>query len=498
MVRRCPVVGFLTGLVLCSAAALAPSAEPDEKPATRPPDASAVARRVWVVMEAVLRQHVEPPPRQEMLLSGARTLLKAAGVAVPPDLSRRVSELTTEEQMTAFVRDLWDQAATAKAPAAAEREATLLRGLLAGVPGRPHLMSARDIKVMEQLDGNRYVGIGIQISLHKETGLAQINVAFPHAPARRAGIQPGDLIVEVDGVPATGGVGRVVQLLRGEDGTDVSVIVRQPDAKEQRTYTMTRGLVPFETAVGHRRVSEDDWSFRVADDGPVAYIRLASIRASTLHELRRLERRLQKEGCRALVLDLRFCVGGHLPSAAMVADGLLDGGVLWRVRDGQNRVKEYKADRDCLFRGWPMAVLINYALDGLGSELVAAALQDNGRAKLVGGPPRPQTAYVKTLVTLPDGHGTLSLATGVVERAAPPSEQAEPQNEDETRGPILGVRPDYDVKMTPDQYQAVLTWLRDNEKPETAAKLGPQPPADPQLTKALDLLRAALKTAKAL
>jgi carboxyl-terminal processing protease len=511
MVRRCPVALALAGLVLCGLAAAAPSEEP-AKPAERQPDASTVARHAWAVMDQVLRQHVEPPPRQQMLLSGARVLFKAAGVPTSTYLSRHVSDLATEEQVTDFVRHLWDRVATAKAPAAAEREAVFLSGLLAGVPGRPRLLTAQDLKVMEQLDGNRYVGIGIQISMHKETGLSQIIFPFPGGPARKAGMKAGDLILEVDGAPATGGIARVVQMLRGEDGTDVTVAVRQPDAEEPRTYTMTRGIVPFQTAVGYRRASEEDWSFRPAGDEPVAYVRLSSLRASTLHELRRLEARLQKEGNRALVLDLRFCVGGHMPSAAMVADGLLDGGVMWRVRDGQDRVKEYKADRDCLFRGWPVVVLVNYALDGLGGELVAAALQDNGRAKLVGEAPRPQEAYVKTLVTLPDGLGTVDMRTAVVERAprpearpperpsgppVPPPLPLLPPGADEVFGPTLGVRPDCEVKMTAGQYTDLRTWQQANEMPERAAKLGPQPPADPQLDKALDLLRAALKTPKA-
>jgi hypothetical protein len=100
-------------------------------------------------------------------------------------------------------------------------------------------------------------------------------------------------------------------------------------------------------------------------------------------------------------------------------------------------------------------------------------------------------------VTLPEGLGTLALPTAVVERAAPPRVESGPQDSDPVAWPTLALRPDYEVNMTAEQYQALAAWQRDNEMPERAAKLGPQPPADPQLDKALDLLRAALKPAKA-
>jgi carboxyl-terminal processing protease len=489
MVCRILAAVCLTGFVLCGVAAPAAALEPPP----RTPDAATVARHVWVLTEEVLKQHVEPPARQQMVLSGARALLKSAGVPAPADLGHRVSGLTTEEQYTAFVRDIWGQSDRGKARAA-RREEAFLAGLLASVPGRPHLVPAEELRVMEQLEGNRYVGTGIQIGVHKETQLTQILLAFPGGPARRAGARTGDLILEVDGVPATGGVGSVVRQIRGPEGTDVTLLVRQPDSTERRKLPMIRGVVPFETVVGHRRVSEESWKYRVEDDLPVAYIRLVSLRASTLHELRRLEPQLQKDGCRALVLDLRSCVGDQLPSAAMVADGLLESGVLWRVRDGHNHVREYKADRDCLFRGLPMLVLTNDLMRSLGADLLAAALQDNGRAKVVGGRTLPRVAYLTSLVTLPDGLGTLSLPTARIERCGPRRAPGESQEQIEAEADTWIVRPDYEVKMSSEQSTALGTWQRQNENAEQAAKLGPQAPEDPQLAKALNLLRTTLKT----
>src|SRR5207302_11171707 len=89
---------------------------------------------------------------------------------------------------------------------------------------------------------------------------------------------------------------------------------------------------------------------------PIAYIHVSSLRTSTLQELRQLEPKLRSQRFRALVLDLRFSSGdGMVRNAALFADGLLDGGLMWSSRGIDEKArKEYRADRECLFRDWPL------------------------------------------------------------------------------------------------------------------------------------------------
>jgi carboxyl-terminal processing protease len=437
---------------------------------------AAIARRAWVVTETVLDHDVAPPTRQEMLLGGIRSLLRGAGATPPADLSRRVSTITSEQQFAALLQEFWPQTAKDTDP-----ETSLLRGLVQPVPGGG-LLTADERKVEEQVINNRYVGTGIQIRLHPQSGLTQIVTTFPGGPARKAGVRDNDLIVAVNGVDLHGArIRRVVDLIRGDEGTEVTLTVRQPDAKEPRVLKMIRSVVPFDTAIGLRRVSEENWDFHADASVPIAYIRLTSLRASTLQELRRLEGRLKKEGFRALVLDLRFGQGGEVHHAALVADGLLDGGVMWRVRDAAGRVKEYRADRDCLFRDWPIAVLVNDA-SGKNVGLLAAALQDNGRAPLIGEPLQFK-GFVSSLVPLPDG-GAVELRTGRAERARHPG-AAERRDDGEV------VQPDHVVRMDTSHRQRVFSWKSDQERGATPAEA--QTPADPQLAKALEVLRAALQ-----
>jgi carboxyl-terminal processing protease len=311
---------------------------------------------------------------------------------------------------------------------------------------------------------------------------AQIMVAMRNGAARKVGIKPNDLIMSVEGKDTKGvAIPKIVEWLRDEEGTKVTVVVKQPGAEESRTYTMTRAVVPFDSLAGYRRASEAAWDYRPNQDDPVAYVRVDALRISTLQELRQLEPQLRAKGFRALVLDLRFSSGdGMVRNAAILADGLLDGGVMWTTRgaDEQSR-KEYRADRECLFRDWPLAVLINDTLDRQHA-LVAAALQDNRRAVLVGEPTK-NDGYVNSMVTLPDGKHGLIFRVGILERAA--KERGWP------------VKPDHDVRMTAKEREPLTEW---NRKQEIADEpTGGNPPADPQLAKAVELLHDALKKAPA-
>src|SRR5262249_1019457 len=146
----------------------------------------------------VLDKHVASCTRQEMLLGGVRRLLEAAGRQPPADLSRRVSALTTQEQFAALLQEVWptDGAKRAKPE---ELERRFLEGLPAAVPGKPPLITPAALKLEEQIAGNRYVGIGIQLRISAEKHFPQLVDSFRSGPARRAGMKAGDLIVEVDG-----------------------------------------------------------------------------------------------------------------------------------------------------------------------------------------------------------------------------------------------------------------------------------------------------------
>ncbi len=455
--------------------------------------AEEAARKVWAVTDLVLDKHFAAPSRQEMLLAALRSV--AAPGPSKADLSRKVSEVVTPDQFAALLRECWP--VTKQGVPADEKSLSefLAREVLRAVSGSPGLVPADQHKVMEQLNQNRYVGTGIQIRWNAKEELAEIVVLFPGGPAHKAGARAGDLIVEVDGVSvAKMPLGKVVDLLRGEEGSAVTVAVRQAGSTEKRLLRMTRGVVPIPTLAGYKRLGEEAWDYRAENDTPVAYVRVLRLTSSAVHELRQLERRLLADGYKALILDLRFTTGADLSQGVMTADSLLDGGLICRVRDREGRVKEYQADRDCLFRGWPMAVLIGPGTRGPGPETLAGALRDRRRAVLLGEATSGDLYAVATFA-LPHDLGYVSLRTGIVERSPQaPAKPVPPDPEVPGRHPEIGIRPDHVVATGDQLRQAIAVWQVAQERPNPSEK--EKPPADPVLRRAVEHLREVLKTAK--
>jgi carboxyl-terminal processing protease len=465
--------------MLCLSLLLAPGAiawaGPDDAPARKGPSATAaamppgLAKRAQDITEAVLKSHLDPPTRQEMLLNGIRQLDRAAGTPLPAGLSRKVSSLTTPEQFAALLTEVWP-ARPAKAVSGAVLEEALVEGLLAAVPGGAQWMSAKEHRVQEQLAGNRYVGVHIQVRYDDKEKRTIIQAIVPGGPADRAGAKTEDRFESIDGVDVRSKtIGEVVDRLRGESGTDVVVQVRQPGAKEPRTLRMTRGPLFLPTVSGLSKRSSGEWDFRTDASGAVAYLRVRDISASTPHELRKQAEVLRIQGFRALVLDLRGVSSTAAHPAVLLADELLERGRIGRITQADGE-RTYDATPGSLFPDWPLALLVDEGTAG-AAEWFAAALQDNRRAVLVGSPTTGSQrvrerflvpafeANVRSIVPVGEGGegGFVSLVVGRFlrsdgrELAAFPSEVSPTESPVESMGLGTGkggVKPDHTVART--------------------------------------------------
>ena len=242
---RMASIGLVTfSLAACAGVALADGPQsPRTTAPTAPVPAPAMppdlARHVQEVTDTVLEHHIDPPARQQMILSGIKALYRAAGVPVPLGLGRRVSAVTTPEQLAALLEEVWPKS-TAKSVAAKELEEALLEGLLAAVPGGAELMTAKESKVAEQMAGNRYVGIHIALGMDDKEKRPTMSERH-RGRARRSGRGQGraTCIEEVDGVDTKGMKLRdVVDRLRGDEGTDVTD--QGPAARRRRSPGRSR------------------------------------------------------------------------------------------------------------------------------------------------------------------------------------------------------------------------------------------------------------------
>ncbi len=220
---------------------------------------------------------------------------------------------------------------------------------------------------------------GIGATIAQQDNYVVIVRPLPGTPAERAGIQPGDVILEVDGESAEGwSVEKAVLRIRGRTGTTVELLVRHSDGSEE--------LIPItrdEILVASVGTAPPGGVLKDSDDNEVtdlAYIRISTFTARTPTELRQA---IEAAGdVKGLVLDVRSNPGGLLVETAQVADMFLDGGTILVQVDREGNEQVFDAQPGT-FSDLPIAILQD-EFSASGSELLAAALQENGRAIVVG------------------------------------------------------------------------------------------------------------------
>jgi C-terminal peptidase prc len=358
-----------------------------------------------------------------------------------------------------------------------------------------------------QLRG-RYSGVGIHI--RRDAVRDGLLVASPikGSPALEAGIQAGDLIVGIkrkvdpNGKPLTADAPRefstrgmktedAIKIILGEPGTPITLVVEREGKTEPLEFEIKRNWVSLETVFGVKRKPNNDWTFYVDEDYKIAYIHLSQFTQNTLPTLRRAVDELKKSGMKGLVLDLRNNPGGFLTSAVGISELFVGKEKIVTVKPRVGRTRPYSGDRSGE-TGFPMAVLVN-GNSASASEIVAAALQDHGRAVIVGEKSYGKGSVQDVLDFGPTG-GEIKLT---IARYYPPSDR----NIDKLAADNDPAITDWGVK--PDKgFEVVTSREERNELGEYLRSLDviPQPKQekpykDKQLDKALDYLRDQIKAA---
>jgi carboxyl-terminal processing protease len=219
--------------------------------------------------------------------------------------------------------------------------------------------------------GARLSGVGIAVTQVKQ-GL-RVATVYKHTPAREAGIRPGELITGVNGQSIAGkDVDAVTNQIRGPAGTDVTLTVADLNGKS-RDVTLTRREVEVPQVAGH---------IEEVGGTKLGYVRLAGFFPGAHGELRKEVEQLYSQGAQGLVLDLRGNGGGLLTEAVLVSSIFVPDGTIVSTHGRTQRNRTFDATGDSLSRH-PMVVLIN-GDTASASEIVTAALEQSGIAKVVG------------------------------------------------------------------------------------------------------------------
>jgi carboxyl-terminal processing protease len=228
-------------------------------------------------------------------------------------------------------------------------------------------------RLNEVTTGN-YAGVGIQVDVRD--GWLVVIAPMPGSPAERAGIQPGDRIVEIDGRSAKGWtLEEATNAFRGRPGTRLSLRVERPGLAAPLPYTLERAPL-HQSAV--RRVA-------MLPNG-VGYIDLKAFSDSTTREVTRSVNALLAKGMKSLILDMRSNPGGLLDQGLSVADLFLGRGQ--RIANLRGRSQLNREYNDTTAQSWPGLPLVLLVDDRSASatEIVAGALQDHDRALIIGEP----------------------------------------------------------------------------------------------------------------
>ena len=371
--RRCPRMIFAWMIAAYPAAQAAPPVETSSTARKAP---AGLAARVWEITDLVLDHHIDPPMRQEMIVVSLKRVYNAAGLPIPAGLARRVSAISGPEELAPVLDEAWSRLPADKIEVANEEmepDDFLIDSLLDALPEGASLITAQAIEVQDQFAGNRYVGLHIALGMNRESRRMSVAQVFKGGPADKAGVKDGDVIEEIDGTSTEGiPLPKVVERLRGPEGSQVVIRVRQPKAAEARVFTITRGVLPRSTVKGIRDRTDGGEDVLISSNEPIGYLKFEEILGSTPHELRKLARQLEEEGAKALVVDLRPVRQAHFHPTVLLADSLLDGGTIGRMRTARG-VETFRAEPDSLFPGWPLALLVDNDTPPTAQWLAAAA-----------------------------------------------------------------------------------------------------------------------------
>jgi carboxyl-terminal processing protease len=236
--------------------------------------------------------------------------------------------------------------------------------------------------------------------IEEQEGSIVISKVYPHTPAEEAGIREGDRIIQVDTASTRGWrIDQVSSRLKGEPGTKVTAKFARPGWTDPITANFTRRIIRIPAI-----------PFGIMLDGKIGYVPVDNFNETSSTELAQQILRLQNEGAKGLVLDLRRNPGGFLDQALEMSNLFLARGQeILSVRDRQGISEVHKAERDPVAPKLPLVILTD-AYTASASEIVAGALQDHDRALIVG-----TTSFGKGLVQSVyrlDGGYAIKLTTG--------------------------------------------------------------------------------------
>jgi carboxyl-terminal processing protease len=321
-------------------------------------------------------------------------LLAALVLASGPKAQAATSDSSVYEGFQTLARIFYEiNVKFVEEPDSTEMVNGAVRGMLNTLDPHSSYLTPEEMNEFQQETGGSFTGVGMELSV--KDSVVTVVAPIEDTPASRAGIMSGDQIVNIDDKSTQDlSVMEVVKLIRGPLGTRVTITVNRPSMKRTFTFTLVRDHIPLR-------------SVRSEEITPgIGYIHISNFQADTAFEVEKAIRTLGAgETMRGLVLDLRNDPGGLLEQSIKVS-GLFIGKALVVETRGRfnDQNMDYNSDETAVLPlNTPLVVLVNEG-SASASEIVAGALQDYGRATILGTKTFGKGS-VQSVVRLPDGSG---------------------------------------------------------------------------------------------
>ncbi len=488
-------------------------------------DAEKYVKQVMPAIYELNAKYIKPISRGELTAIAIRGMFHEADEPLPADIGDAIK--TPKDLTEARMKELLAEARTrlGKREDLDDEKAAdaTLKAMLNGLNDPHTLYFTREewISFSKQLEG-RFPGVGIIIRRDAVRDGLLVVTPIKGSPAFRAGVQAGDVITEVRlevdkmGNPLPADAKKVhstkgmktddaVKLITGKPETPVTLIVEREGLKEPKEFRILRNYVMVETIHGVVRKDNMEWSYYLDPDLKIGYIHIESFLYTqgdfgTYPDLKKALAAMKKSGLNGLVIDVRNNPGGSLQAVVEMCE-------LFVGKEDIVTTKERDTTQNYTYRGqqagdksYPIAVLIN-GNSASASEILAACLQDHGRATIIG-----ERSYGKGSVQrvrpYPSTEGRLKYTDA---RYYPPSGRnidkiAAEQDPSLKQRDEWGVKPDlgFEVKLTREERADWFEYSRDlavipppGKKPATV-----DPAKDKQLQKALDHLKGLIKDKK--
>jgi C-terminal peptidase prc len=488
-----------------------------------PSEADEFVKRVWPAIDELNRKYIRPVSKGELAAFAIRGLFTEADEPLPADIADAIK--TPKELTEARGKELLAAARTwlgkrEDLDGVKGADVTLHAMLNPGLNDPHTLYFDREewISFSKQLEG-RFPGVGIIIRRESVRDGLLVVTPIKGSPAFKAGIQTGDLITEVRlevdkfGKPLPDDAQKVfstkgmktddaVKLITGTPETPVSLVVEREGEKDPKVFRILRNYVMVETIYGVVRDKNMEWSYYLDPDQKIGYIHIDGFLfpqgdLGTYPDLKRALAQLKKTGLNGLVIDVRNNPGGSLAAVVEMCE-------LFVGKEDIVTTKERDSSQDYTYRGqqngdksYPIVILIN-GFSASASEILAACLQDHGRATVIG-----ERSFGKGSVQrvrpYPLTEGRLKYTDA---RYYPPSGRnidkvAAEQDPTLKQRDEWGVKPDagFEVKLTREERVEWMEHVRDLPNIPVPGKPAPRvdPAKDKQLQKAVEHLKTLIK-----